>query len=123
MSARYKPYLMLVILLLNQWFAASAVASHVMPMTNKAECNMAMLGSTQEMDMSGSAYRVTEQTSHTMDCCDKDCSCPTSACSSVALLSLNVAKLNINNSFTLVNYQFSSLTVSLSKFQKPPQIV
>jgi hypothetical protein len=122
MSASVKPYLMLVILLLNQWFSASAMASHSMPMADMTECNMAMSDNTN-MDMSGSAHDVAEQTSHSMDCCDQDCSCPPSACSSAALLSLNSAKLYTNNSFTLVNYQFSSLTVSLSKFQKPPQTV
>ena len=122
MSASFKPYLMLVILLLNQWFAASVMASHTMPMSDMAECNMAMSDNTN-MDMSGTAHDVAEQTSHTIDCCDQDCSCPPSACSSAALLGLNSAKLNINNSFTLVNYQFSSLTVSLPKFQKPPQTV
>jgi len=126
MSASYKPYLMLVMLLLNQWFAASAMASHSMPMADMTECNMAMSGAAHDMDMSDSVTSITndtEQSSHTLECCEQDCSCPPSACSNAALLSLNSEKLNINNSITLVNYQFSSLTVSLSKFQKPPQIL
>ena len=123
MSASYRPYLMLVILLLNQWFAASAMASHSMPLADMTKCNMAMTGASHNMDMSDSVTHDTEQSSNTMDCCEQDCSCPTSVCSSVALLNPNVAKLNINHSITLVNYQFSSLTVSLSKFQKPPQAI
>jgi hypothetical protein len=127
MSASYKPYLMLVILLLNQWFAASAMACHMAPMAQSTVFTSANTEShsmpMHSMDMQDMMAMLTELENHNMDCCEQDCSCPPSACSSAILLNLDDTTLNVSNSFLLINYEFSSLTVSLSKFQKPPQAV
>ncbi|KXI26953.1 hypothetical protein AX660_02290 [Paraglaciecola hydrolytica] len=131
MPIRLQPYLMIIILLLNQWFAASALASHShvksqsMSAVDMTVCNMAQGNMIQGMDMSNMAHGIAEvdsaQNTNDKDCCEHDCSCPASACSSAALINIAASKLNLNSSFVLLNYEFSSLTASLSLLQKPPQ--
>ena len=120
MSQRIKTYMILTILLLNQWFAASALASHAMP--DMPDCAMAH----SSMDMSsheqnGHNQNNTDTDQSTMDCCKQDCTCPVISCSSAALLNIAATSITFQPGFVFIHYQFSSLTAPLSGLQKPPQ--
>lgn len=127
MSLRLKTYLMLVILLLNQWFAASALASHAMPKVDMTDCAMthndmaiSHIGMS-DMGISDNSQLAAEPAKSAMDCCEQDCTCTVTTCSSPAVLNFDDANVKFHHSVVLLNYQFSSLTAPLSSLQKPPQ--
>lgn len=125
---KLKHYLLISVLLLNQWFAASVMACampeqlQIQPVVNKVADALPCHDMDMSSDMNNAAVSEGSPTGTAMDCCDDNCHCTISICSSAVLVNVSSQPL-ISHNKALVSYHFSSQTSALKQQQKPPQSV
>jgi ubiquitin len=115
-------YLVIIVLLLSQWFTVTAMACPLNESSSAMSMNMTANDDVMPChDMSNTNYQSTGITNNDMDCCDNNCHCPTGASFSLLLVNMQTTSAAKVSNDLLDDYQFSSLTSSLKQHAKPPQ--
>lgn len=119
------PYLLIIVLLLSQWLAATVSACPLVSASKQSAAMPVMNMLQNDMpchEMPSLSIAESNSASH-QECCEQDCHCPTGFCFSVSLLNTTTYPPTKLSVLLVDHYQFSSLTTLVKLQQKPPQFI